>query len=78
MFLVTNKSKIEDLIKALQIFLKYGNPRNPSHCEHDYFYISINPELVSEEDIIELDTLGFFIDKEYGGEGFGSFRYSSC
>ena len=78
MFLVTNKSKMEDLIKALQIFLKYGNPRNPSHCEHDYFYISINPELVSEEDIIELDTLDFFIDQEYGGEGFGSFRYGSC
>ncbi len=78
MFLVTNKSKMEDLIKALQIFLKYGNLRNPSHCEHDYFYISINPELVSEEDIIELDTLGFFIDQEYGGEGFGSFRYGSC
>lgn len=69
---------MEDLIKALQIFLKYGNPRSPSHCERDYFYISINPELVSEEDIIELDTLGFFIDQEYGGEGFGSFRYGSC
>lgn len=68
---------MEDLIKALQIFLKYGNPRNPSHCEHDYFYIDISPELVSPEDIDELSTLGFFIDSEYGGEGFGSFRYGS-
>lgn len=69
---------MEDLIKALQIFLKYGNPHNPSHCEHDYFYININPELVSPEDIGALDELGFFVDSEYGGEGFGSFRYGSC
>jgi len=34
--------------------------------------------LVSEEDITELDELGFFVDSEYGGEGFGSFRYGSC
>ena len=69
---------MEDLIKALQILLKYGNPRNPSHCEHDYFYVDINPELVSKEDIEELDKLGFFVDEEYDGEGFGSFRYGSC
>lgn len=69
---------MEDLIKALQIFLKYGNSRNPCSCEHDYFYIDINPNLVSEEDINELDKLGFFIDEEFGGEGFGSFRYGSC
>jgi len=69
---------MEDLIKALQILLKYGNLRNPSHCEHDYFYVAIAPELVSKDDIEELDKLGFFIDEEYGGEGFGSFRYGSC
>lgn len=69
---------MEDLIKALQIFLKYGNPRNPSHCEHDYFYIAIDNTLVSDEDKAELEKLGFFIDSEFGGEGFGSFRYGSC
>jgi hypothetical protein len=68
---------MEDLIKALQIFLKYGNPRYPSHCEHDYFYVNIKPELISDEDKEELDMLGFFIDQEYEGEGFGSFRYGS-
>ena len=26
---------MEDLIKALQILLKYGNPKYPTHCEHD-------------------------------------------
>jgi len=69
---------MEDLIKALQIFLKYGNPRNPFHCEHDYLYVDINPELVSDDDKKTLDELGFFIDGEYGGEGFGSYRYGSC
>lgn len=72
------QNKMEDLIKALQILLKYGNPRNPTNCSHDYFYVAIDPELVSKEDIKELDKLGFFIDSEYGGEGFGSFRYGSC
>ena len=69
---------MKDLIKALQIFLKYGNPNYPSHCEHDYFYIDIDPEKVSKEDAKKLDKLGFFIDKEYGGGGFGSFKFGSC
>lgn len=30
---------MKDLVKALQILLKYGNPRNPLHCEHDILYI---------------------------------------
>lgn len=68
---------MEDLIKALQILLKYDNKEYPCGCEHDYFYIDINPELVSKEDIIELDKLGFSIDQEYGGDGFGSFKYGS-
>ena len=69
---------MEDLIKALQIFLKYGNPKNPSHCEHDYFYVAIDSELVSKEDIDALDKLGFFLDQEYDEGGFGSFRFGSC
>lgn len=69
---------MENLIKALQIFLKYGNPDYPFHCEHDYLYVDIDPELVTEEDKKELDILGFFVDGEYGGNGFGSFRYGSC
>ena len=66
---------MEDLIKALQIFLKYGNPHHPAHY---YFYIDIDPELVSDEDKEELDKLGFFPDGEYDGDGFGSYRYGSC
>jgi len=68
---------MEDLIKALQIFLKYGNPRNPTHCEHDVMFVAIEPDDVSEEDIKELDKLGFFPDEEWGG-GFRSYRYGSC
>lgn len=26
---------MKDLIKALEIFAKYANPRTPTHCEHD-------------------------------------------
>jgi len=30
---------MDDLIKALQILRKYGNPKYPTHCEHDTLYI---------------------------------------
>ena len=69
---------MENLIKALQILLKYGNPKYPTHCEHDRLHVSIDPNLVSEEDKEELSNLGFFIDSEYGVCGFGSYRYGSC
>ena len=69
---------MEDFIKALQIFLKYGNPQRPSHCEHDYLFIDIHPDLVSDDDIKKLDELGFFPDEEWDGDGFGSFKFGSC
>lgn len=66
---------MENLIKALQIFLKYGNPENPTHCEHDMLYIcGIDPDEVSEEDKDELDKLGFFIDDDQ----FMSYKYGSA
>jgi len=68
---------MEDLIKALQIFLKYGNPNNPTHCEHDILLIcGINVEDVSDEDKKELKELGFFVTSEF--DCFGSFRYGSA
>ena len=67
---------MEDLIKALQILLKYGNPSSPTHCEHDILNVDISAEGVSEEDIKKLDELGFFIDEE--DNTFSSFRYGSC
>lgn len=71
---------MEDLIKALQIFLKYGNPKYPTHCEHDTLYVDINPIFVSNEDKEKLEELGFKAAKEDDEEfvgGFYSFRYGS-
>lgn len=68
---------MEDLIKALQIFLKYGNPTHPTHCEHDELWIcGIEPDGVSEEDKAELATLGFLVDEEYNS--FKSYKFGSA
>ena len=68
---------MSDLIRALQILLKYGDPKYPTHCEHDVLYIcGIDPLLVSDADTQALDDLGFFIDVET--DGFASFKYGSC
>ena len=67
---------MEDLIKALQIFLKYGNPQWPTHCEHDVLQVSIKPNLVSEEDTKILEELGFIIDNEF--DCFKSYKFGSC
>lgn len=73
---------MENLIKALQILLKYGNPDRPTHCEHDVMTIvGIKPEDVSEVDKQRLDELGFFVSKDddYGDEEmFQSFRFGSA
>jgi hypothetical protein len=69
---------MEDLIKALQILLKYANDdRCPTNCEHDQMYIGcgIEQDKISKEDIAELDELGFFWDDE--SDGFISFRFGS-
>ena len=68
---------MDKLIEALQIFLKYGNPAYPTHCEHDTLCIcGIEPEDVSPEDTKKLDELGFFVSEEY--DGFISFRFGSA
>ena len=56
---------MEDLIKALQILLKYGNPKYPTVCEHDILYIvGIDLKKINIEDITELENLGFNINIE--------------
>ena len=67
---------MEDLIKALQIFLKYGNPRSPTNCSHDQLFVDISPDVVSDEDKLALDGLSFIPDDEE--DGFISFRFGSC
>lgn len=70
---------MENLIKALQIFLKYGNPPYPTHCEHDVMMIcGIEPNAVSEEDKATLKELGFIVSEEFGDEAFISYRYGSA
>lgn len=69
---------MEDLIKAFNIFLKYSDIKYPTHCEHDYLYVNVHPDKVSDDDKKTLEGLGFFIDSEFGGYGFGSFRFGSC
>lgn len=70
---------MKDLIEALTIFLKYGNPRNPTHCEHDVLTIcGIDPEKVTDEDKKKLDKLGFIVSDEDSDPCFISFRYGSA
>lgn len=65
---------MSDLIEALQILLKYGNPHAPTHCEHDVLLVCIDPIKVSEEDIKRLSELSFKPDES----GFASYRFGSA
>lgn len=67
----------DEVIAAIAIFRKYGNPSSPFHCEHDVLYVTIEPEKVSEEDKAALDRLGFHPSSEQP-ECFQSFRYGSA
>lgn len=67
---------MDDLIKALTILKKYGNPEYPFNCDHDILYVVIDPNIVSVEDREELDKLGFIANDEEGN--FYSFKYGSC
>lgn len=79
---------MEDLIKALSIFLKYGNPEYPTHCEHDVLYVcGIDAEKITKEDRAELETLGFYVSIEGEVDENGeeteeteiySYKYGSC
>ena len=69
---------MEDLIKALQILAKYGNPAYPCHCANEYLSINIPYDTVSTEDKVELEKLGFKKDSVHEGDGFGSYKYGSC
>jgi predicted transcriptional regulator len=68
---------MEDLIKALQIMLKRGNVNYPTHCEHDTLYVYPKDMNFTDEELAELEELGFHPETEYG-EGFYSFKYGSC
>lgn len=70
---------LSKLIEALNIFLKYGDPDSPTHCEHDRLVIcGIAPEDVSEEDIEKLFELGFVVACPFGPSVFQSYKYGSA
>lgn len=68
-----------DLIKALQLLLKYGNPEYPTHCEHDVMQIcGIEPSEVSTEDKEKLEALGFHETTRDGEDCFISYTFGSA
>lgn len=70
------RTTMENLIKAFQIFLKYGNPEYPTHCEHDVMYVSIEYDIVSDADKKALDELGFIHCED--NDIFKSYMYGSA
>ena len=70
---------MDKLIEALQIFLKYGNPSWPTHCEHDVMWVCYDSEdrdKMSKEDLEKLDRLGFFFSEDV--DSFQSFKFGSA
>lgn len=65
---------MEDLIRAIQIMLKHGDVKYPSHCTHEEFHIYPNSMEFTDEEIAELEGLGFYPNDM---DGFHSFRYGS-
>lgn len=66
-----------DLIKALNIFLKYKDSYSPTHCEHDVLYVvGISYEEVLDEDKEELKKLGFSWSNEI--DCWCSYRFGSA
>jgi hypothetical protein len=66
---------MSNLIKALNIFLKYRDEIYPTHCEHDELWIcGYNDIDISEEDVRMLNNLGFI---RYS-DSWKSFRYGSA
>ena len=52
-----------------------ANEMYPTWCEHDVLHVCCDATIVSKDDIVRLDTLGFILDDE---GSFISFKYGSC
>ena len=67
---------MEELIKALQIFHKYTNAKNPTLCAHDLLIIlDVHKNDVSDEDHKQLLALDFLWEEDeehYYSNRFGS------
>lgn len=69
-------NKLSDLIAALTIFLKYGDVSNPTNCQHDEMRIFPGSSEITENDLKELEKLGFAPDDDIQG-AFISNRFGS-
>lgn len=58
-------SGYQRIIEAFQIFEKYDHFKNV-HAEHDELYAGPDPSVVSEEELVKLDELGWIADEENG------------
>jgi len=67
---------IEELIEAMEIFKKYIGDDYPTNCDHDVMRVNVDPENVTEADVIRLDELGFTVDDDLNM--FMSYKYGSC
>lgn len=69
---------MKDLIEALLIFQKYL-PKDgyPTWCEHDVLHVCCSSTIVSNDDMLRLETLGFF-KSDYEEQEFLSYKYGSC
>ncbi|MFA5767448.1 MAG: hypothetical protein WC919_05985 [Candidatus Paceibacterota bacterium] len=67
---------MDDLIEALTILRKYGNPSYPTNCTHDELMIAVSPDGVSPEDLKRLEELG--VQPNSDGDSFYSFKFGSC
>jgi hypothetical protein len=67
---------MDDLIEALMIFRKYGNPTYPTHCEHDIMYIvGVDLDAITDTDAQRLTELGFHRDED---GSYSSMKYGSA
>lgn len=69
------EKRMLDLIEALQIMLKHGDVKYPTHCEHSELHIYPNNMDFTQEELRRLDELGFFPDDDL--DGFCSYKYGS-
>jgi hypothetical protein len=68
---------MQDLIKALQIFAKYTDTRNPTHCSHDQLGVChVTRDVMTNADCEAVEALGFLWDSE--DEYWYSFRFGSA
>lgn len=67
---------MSDLIEALQIMLKYCDPKYPTCCIHDTLIVAVDPAVVAQNDKERLHVLGFAPSVEFD-HCFVSYRFGS-